>query len=65
MEIRMVITLRITRMRKVHHFKKTERIQSPPPTRNKPMYQRKLRSRTIYSSASQDTSLTACAIFLL
>ena len=65
MVTRMVMALRITRMRNVHHFRKNAKTQSAAVITNKPTYHQVLRSRMMYSSACQLISVLFVAISLL
>ena len=65
MEVRTVITLRMTRTKKVHHLRKTESAISAAPMTKSPKYHQALRSRTMYSSACQVMSCSFFAITIL
>lgn len=62
MEMRIVTMLRMMRTRKVHQLRKIARAQRAPPIKKRPTYHHALRSRTMYSSACQETSCDLFAI---
>ena len=63
--MRTVIILRTTRIKKVHHLRKTDNAIRAAPMIKSPKYHPALRSRTMYSSACQVMSCSLFAITIL
>ncbi len=59
------MALKMTKIRKVHQRRKTERTERPMVTMASPMYHQALRPGTMYSSACQEISCFLFAIRLL
>ena len=64
-EMRMVIMLRMTKMRKVHQPRRIDNAQRPPATTKRPKYHQALRPGTMYSSACHETSCNLFTITIL